>query len=120
MTFADVLRELVLNTDGAIAAIFLDREGETVQVIGEDFLRDELKVIGAYQGIFVAEAKKICSEMNHGNLQRLKVDWRGTTMLNRLLPDGYYLVVVLCSGSNEALAWAEMERCSEKLRREIE
>jgi hypothetical protein len=119
VTFADVLRELVLNTDGAIAAIFLDQEGEAVQVIGEDFLRDELKVIGAYQGIFVAEARKICSEMNHGRLQRLKVDWRGSTMLNRLLPDGYYLVIVLCSGSSEAMAWEELERCSEKLRREL-
>ena len=119
MTFANILRDLVLNTDGAVAAVFLDREGETVQVIGEDFLRDELKVIGAYHGIFVDEARQICKELDYGALERIKIDWAGSTMLNRVLEDGYYVVVVLCSGSNEALAWQQLELCCDRLRREI-
>lgn len=119
MTFATPLRDLVLRTDGAIAAILLDREGETVQVIGEDFLRDELKVIGAYHGIFVSEVEKISASQNLGKVERIKIDWAGSTMLNKLLEDGYYLVLVLCSGSNEALAWKELERCSELLLQEL-
>lgn len=120
MTFATLLRDLVLRTDGAIAAILLDGEGETVQVIGEDFLRDELKVIGAYHGIFVSEAEKISGPLSLGKLERIKIDWAGSTMLNQLLQDGYYIVLVLCSGSNEALAWNHLEHCSEQLRRELE
>lgn len=119
MNFANILRDLVLNTDGAIAAMFLDREGETVQVIGEDFLRDELKVIGAYHGLFVGEAQRISQELQYGPLERIKIDWAGSTMLNQVLEGGYYVVVVLCSGSNEALAWQQIERCCNRLRREI-
>lgn len=119
MTFANVLRELVINTDGAIAAIFLDGEGEAVQVIGEDFLRDELKVIGAYQGIFVSEIRRITTSLDLGPLQRMKIDWAGSTMLNQLLEGGYYLVLVLCSGSNEAMAWQHMEKCAGQLQQEL-
>lgn len=119
MTFADILRDLVINTEGAVAAIFMDREGEAVQIIGEDFLRDELKVIGAYQGIFLSEIQRISGALNLGSAERFKIDWEGSTMLNRMLPDGYYLVMVLCTGSNEARAWQELERCGERLRTEI-
>ena len=119
MTFATILRDLVISTDGAIAAMLLDSEGEAVQVIGEDFLRDELKIIGAYQGIFLSEARKVASGMSQGNVERIKVDWSGSTMLNQVLEDGYYLVMVLCAGSNEARGWKEMERCSERIRREL-
>jgi hypothetical protein len=119
MTFADILRDLVISTEGAIAAIFMDREGEAVQIIGEDFLRDELKVIGAYHGIFLSDVQRICKTLGLGGVESFKIDWEGSTMLNRILPDGYYLVMVLCTGSNEARAWQELERCGERLRSEI-
>jgi len=39
----------------------------------------------------------------------------GSTFLNTVLKDGYYLVLVLEKGTKEAQAWQHLENCRERI-----
>lgn len=102
---------MVSKVDGSIAALFLDYDGEAVDVAGHNLPRHDLQVIGAYQGIFLDRVRKICSAVSHGEPLRFKIDTEGSSFLNTVLKDGYYLVLVLRKGTSEAQAWQHLENC---------
>ena len=55
--FRLILDELLVTTHGALAALFLDFEGETVELVCDRDLSDhDLRILGAYQGIFLDAA----------------------------------------------------------------
>ena len=63
MAFQKILHELVTSTPGAIGALFLDWEGETVEMLGArpfDADDHDLKIVGAYQGIFLTQLREMC------------------------------------------------------------
>lgn len=120
MPFQKVLSSLVENVEGALAAMFLDDQGETVGVVTATIDAYEMQVIGAYQGIFVDHVRRICSAFDHGTLERFKIDWRNSTMFNVDLTEGYYLVLVCRRGVIEALAWRALIECRELLVKEIQ
>lgn len=120
--FQKILHELVRSTDGAIGAIFLDWEGETVDLISErpfDADDHDLKVIGAYQGIFMTRLRELCTKLAIGAPQRFKVEFAQTRTLSCDLKDGYYLVLITDTHANEAVAWRHLLLCREKLLVEV-
>ncbi len=118
MVFRPILRELVTAVDGALAALFIDHHGEAVDAVGV-LPEYELKVIGAYQGIFLSQLEAICAATAHGRADRLKLEWKDSTILNSLVDDEYYLILVLRSGANEGIAWNHLARARELVRREM-
>jgi predicted regulator of Ras-like GTPase activity (Roadblock/LC7/MglB family) len=120
MTFRNILSTLVENVDGALGAMFLDDQGESVEVVTRSIDPYEMQVIGAYQGIFLDHVRRICSAFEHGRLEQFKIDWRNSTMFNVDLADGYYLVLVCRRGIIEAIAWRALLECRELLIKEIE
>ena len=122
MPFRQILLELLQSIDGSLGALFLDWEGECVEVITErplDADDHDLRVIGAYQGIFRAQLRKLCEEMDAGRPLRLKMDFETTKVLTCDLKDGYYLVLVLETTTNEGTAWQHLEACRHRLLAEI-
>ena len=122
MPFRPILLELLQSIDGSLGALFLDWEGECVEVITErpfDADDHDLRVIGAYQGIFRAQLRKLCEEMDAGRPLRLKMDFETTKVLTCDLKDGYYLVLVLETTTNEGAAWQHLEACRHRLLAEI-
>ena len=120
--FRDILQELVASTPGAIGALFLDWEGEAVEVVGDRPLdADEhgLKITGAYQGIFLTQLRDLCSRLEAGQPHRFKIDFETTRVFSCDLKDGYYLVLVVDTTSNEAVAWRALDGCRERLMGEI-
>ena len=120
--FQQILLELLQSIDGALGALFLDWEGESVEVITErpfDADDHDLRVIGAYQGIFRAQLRKLCEEMDAGHPQRLKMEFEKTKVLTCDLKDGYYLVLILEATTNEGAAWHHLEACRHRLLAEI-
>lgn len=79
----------------------------------------DLRVIGAYQGIFRTQLRKLCETMDAGQPQRLKMEFEKTKVLTCDLKDGYYLVLVLEATTNEGVAWRELESCRHRLLAEI-
>lgn len=118
MVFRPILRDLVTAVDGALAALFIDHQGEAVDTVG--FLPDyDRKVIGAYQGIYLTQLEAICRSIDHGRVDRVKIQFEGSTILKSVIDDEYYLILVLRPGANEGTAWNQLAITRERIRREM-
>lgn len=120
MIFRLILHELVATTGGAFAAIFLDFEGETVELVCDRDLSDhDLRIVGAYQGIFLGRLREMCDRLAIGTLHRFKLEFRDTMVLSCDLKDGYYIVLLADHRANEGMVWQQMEACRAKLLAEM-
>lgn len=118
MPFQQILRELLDDTPGALGAIFLDRRGEAVELWTErvfDIGADSLRAIGAYQGVYLSQLKRLCERTSAGRLQRFTIDFQHARVLSSDLKEGYYLVLVIEPSASEGIAWHHLEECREKL-----
>ena len=114
MQFRDILLATLETTGGAIGAAFLDSEGESVEAVSArpfDTDDHELRVIGAYAGIFLSKLRRIASSTGSCAAQRYKVDFAGSRIFCSDLRDGYYLVIVADPGAVEGVVWQGLEEC---------
>ena len=118
--FRLILHELIATTTGALAALFLDYEGETVELVCEHDLNDhELRILGAYQGIFLMRLRTLCQEIEAGEPKRFKVEFAESAVLSYDVRDGYYVVLFVDHTFNEGYAWRRLETCRQKLLAEM-
>lgn len=120
--FEKILRELLAETPGAIGAIVLDREGESVQFWAErvfDIGADGLRAIGAYQGIYLAELRRICERTGLGKPERFTTEFAHTKVLSCDLKDGYYVVLIIDATASEAQAWHHLRSSRQRLLAEL-
>lgn len=114
--FRLILDELLVTTRGALAALFLDWEGETVALACDHDLSDhELRILGAYQGIFLTQLRTLCSHVDAGEPNRFKIEFARKAVLSYDVKDGYYLVLLVDGNCNEGVAWRRLEKCRERL-----
>ena len=114
--FRMILDELLATTSDAFAAIFLDYEGETVQLVCDRDISDhDLRIVGAYQGIFLGQLRELCAKTKIGTPHRFKIEFKDTMFLSCDLKDGYYLVLLLDSRANEGAAWRQLDVCKQKI-----
>jgi predicted regulator of Ras-like GTPase activity (Roadblock/LC7/MglB family) len=116
--FRQILLDLLQSTEGSLGALFLDWEGECVEVITErpfDADDHDLRVIGAYQGIFRTQLRKICDNVGAGRPRRLLMEFAKTKVLTCDLEEGYYLVLIVETRTNEGVAWRHLATCRERL-----
>lgn len=122
MLFRRILLDLLQATRGSLGAIFLDSEGESVEVITErpfDADDHDLRVIGAYQGIFLSQLNRLCDTLRAGKPERFKIEFQKMNVLSCDLKDGYYLVLVVDETANEGVAWRELELCRARIVEEL-
>jgi hypothetical protein len=120
--FRDILLRALETTQGAIGTIFLDSEGESVEVVtARPFDTDDhdLRVIGAYAGIFLAQLRRIAGVTAGGSARRYKIDFAASRIFCCDLNDGYYLVLVVDPSTIEGVAWQGLERCRTSLLNEM-
>lgn len=118
--FRLILNQLLTTTAGAQAALFLDWEGETVELACDHDLSDhELRIIGAYQGIFLDRLRNLCAKVEAGAPKRFKIELATRLVLIYDVKDGYYVVLLADHACNEGLAWRALERCRERLLAEM-
>ena len=117
--FKQVLQELVEDIPGGRGAIFLDHEGEAVERFGRDLSDYQLQVIGAYQGIFLSQLRRLAEDLRHGQLQQFRIGCHDAAIYVCDLADGYYLALVTDRLSNEGIAWNRLMRTRGILLEEI-
>ena len=84
--FRLILDELLVTTHGALAALFLDFEGETVELVCDRDLSDHnLRILGAYQGLFLMQLRTLCANADAGEPQRF--DRAGISRLDSIDED---------------------------------
>jgi predicted regulator of Ras-like GTPase activity (Roadblock/LC7/MglB family) len=122
VTFRDILADLLQATRGAIGAVFLDSEGESVEVASArpfDTDDHELRVIGAYAGIFLSHLRRIAASTDSGMSKRFKIDFAASRIFCCDLKDGYYLAAVVDAAAVEGTVWQALDRCREALLAEM-
>jgi predicted regulator of Ras-like GTPase activity (Roadblock/LC7/MglB family) len=118
--FRMILHEMIATTGGALAALFLDFEGETVELVCEHDISDhDLRILGAYQGIFMSKLRELCDAGRLGAPQRFKIEFAQSSVLSFDVRDGYYVVLLVDARANEGLAWRRLEDCRAKLLAEM-
>jgi hypothetical protein len=118
VVFRDILAEVLQSTGGAIGAVFLDSEGESVEVVSaRPFDTDDhaLRVIGAYAGIFLSRLRRITEAAESGAVRRYKIDFAACGVFCCDLKDGYYLVLVVDAGAVEGIVWQRLKLCRDVL-----
>jgi hypothetical protein len=120
--FRDILQDVLHATHGAIGATFLDSEGETVEVVTVrpfDIGDHDMRVIGAYAGIFFSQLRRIAEAIDGGAVRQFKFDFAASTIFCCDLNGDYYLVLVVDADTVEGTAWQALEQCRTALRGEI-
>src|ERR1044071_8699678 len=115
-----ILHELIATTNGALAALFLDYEGETVELVCEHDLEDPTpRILGAYQAFSLPQPRTMCNDIGAGEPRRFKVEFEETAVLLSDIKDGYYVVLLVGRSANEGFAWRQLERCRDRLIEEM-
>lgn len=110
MPYKSLLEELVRSVPGVEAAVLLDSEGEVVVEAGTRDLRHRL--IGVYQGIALATARRTMLRCEAGAIEAMVCRYSEASLILRPLKDGYFFVLALSRGGSisEALFRSEQTR----------
>ena len=119
MPFQYLLTNLVVDVPGAQGAVFVDPEGEAVDFVARRTTPYELKLEGAYHGIFLRRAGQLVRLVGGGDLTQVTIGGRKMQAMGLVLRGGYYLVLMMDPGSPRALAATAMRRTAEALNQEI-
>lgn len=93
-SFAAILRRVVDSTPGAVAAVFVDEEGEAVDVAGEGETIDVM-LAGAHLGVLLARFDAAHEKAGAGRVQELRLVATRAQYVTRPLGHGYHVTVML-------------------------
>ena len=119
MVFQYVLANLLANNDHALGALFLDGTGETVDLACADFSPYEMRVIGAYLGIYLRQLEKVLANNDLGEPRMIHIEKQSIHIYAMPLPDGYYLGLVQRHPALVGHARASLNEAVEQLKREL-
>lgn len=120
MVFQYVLANLLANNDHALGALFLDGSGETVDLAcGTDFSPYEMRVIGAYLGIYLRQLERVLANNDLGEARMIHIEKKSLHIYVVPLPDGYHLALVQRHPALVARARESLNEAVEQLKREL-
>ena len=117
-----ILANLLAATPDAVGVSLLDEEGETVEMASVDLAPWDLRMVGAYLGIYLRQARGLLpeeAEDGEGQLHHLDIERREMLLQAAALPDGYYLVLMQKRPAQAARARRVLHRAAAELRAEI-
>jgi hypothetical protein len=119
MAFEYVLANLLANTDRAVGVLFLDENGETVDMACSEFTPYQMRVVGAYLGIYMRQLDRVLERGALGPPRIIHIEKQSLHIHALPLPDGYYLVLVQRRPGPVAQARATLSLAGDELRREV-
>jgi hypothetical protein len=94
MPYRYILANLLAEVDGAVGVLFLDDSGETVELSCSEFTPYQMRVLGAYLGIYMRQLEKVLEGNRLGAPRSIHIDKDALHIYAHPLPEGYYLVLV--------------------------
>jgi len=113
-----ILANLLAKNDGALAVLFVDEIGETVDLACSEFTPYDMRVLGAYVGIYQRQFSEMLTTTDYGDFEMLHIEKDSIHLYATSLPDGYSLVLVqrrpgLVARARETLRAARVEMARE-------
>lgn len=114
-----ILTDLLARNDGAVGTLFLDETGETVDLACSEFGPYQMKVLGAYIGIYLRQLQEFLASGGHGNPTWLHIEKDDLHIYAMPLPDGYFVVLVQRGPAIVAKARRSLTEARDQLTREL-
>ena len=118
MAFEYILANLLAETHAA-GVLFLDGSGETVDVVCSEFTPYEMRVLGAYLGIYLRQLDRMIAGNQLGEPLLVHIEKSAAHIFAVPLPDGYCLAMVQRQPALVARSRARLEETVEQLKREL-
>lgn len=118
MPFQYILANLMAETD-AVGVLFLDELGETVDVSCSEFSLYEMRIVGAYLGIYLRQLGSFLKSQRAGASRMIHIEKEKLHIYAVALPDEYYLVLVQRPPALVARAQRQLARAANELAREL-
>ena len=114
-----ILADLLARNDGAVGTLFLDDTGETVDLACSEFGPYQMKVLGAYIGIYLRQLQEFLQSGGYGDPSWLHIEKEDLHIYAMPLPDGYFVVLVQRGPAVVAHARRSLAMACEQLTREL-
>lgn len=115
MTLSETLEPL-LAAPGALAAAFVDPQGQTIAHVGDAGV---LEVLSAYQSVWLVELRGAAERAGLGEMREVSLDFASRRVLAGEVGDGYFVLVVFDRTGVPSLARVNLPTVRERLRTEI-
>lgn len=98
--FVEALREVVENTDGALAGLLMDSEGIPVERYVKKGATFDIEGLGAEFSVIVKSVQRTVKSLDVGVTKEVAVQADKITALIRVLTPDYFVAVALQPGAN--------------------
>jgi predicted regulator of Ras-like GTPase activity (Roadblock/LC7/MglB family) len=115
MSFSTILNGL-LDAPGAVAAAFLDPQGETVAQAGNT---EAVQLLGAYLSVWLGEMARASRRSGLGELAELDLHFRSRRIVSSEVKDGYFVLILLEPNGLVAPVRARLEAARRVFAQEI-
>jgi len=119
MPFEYLLADLLSRIDGAVGVLFLDDSGETVDFACAEASPYQMRVVGAYAGIYLRQMADFLRSSGQGEPLWLHVEKEDLHLYATPLPDGYYVVLVQRAPALTGRARRLLEAARDQLAQEL-
>jgi len=119
MPFQYTLANVLADAHGSIAVLFVDETGETVDLACSEFAPYDMKIAGAYIGIYLRQFRSILERSKMGEPELLHIEKPDMQLLAVPLPDEYFLVLVQRRPAMAGQARRVLLRAQAEIAREI-
>jgi hypothetical protein len=119
MAFEFILANLLANNERAVGVLFLDGTGETVDLACSEFTPYQMRVVGAYLGIYLRRLEKVLTSNELGVTRMIHIEKQSIHIYAMPLSDGYYLGLVQRQPALVAKARQTLEKAVEQLKEEL-
>jgi hypothetical protein len=114
-----ILADLIARNQRAVGALFLDDSGETVELACAEFTPFQMRIVGAYLGIYLRQLGRFLGTADLGDPRCVHIEKAGLHIHALPLPEGFYLVLVQRRPALVARARETLAAAGEQLRREF-
>ena len=121
MSFAAILKDLVTRVPHARGAVFVDSEGEYVELFSTDGVdgEDDMKLAGAHEGIVLNMFAEAARNSDQGTPRELYVRNTDLDVFACMLKDGYFVLLTRAPRGIPGHALHELRRAARAIEAEI-
>ncbi len=119
MPFEYILGNLLARNEGAVGALFFDDSGEAVDLACADSSHTEIRIVGAYVGIYLRQLERLTSNSDLGEPEVLQIAHKNLNIFAVPVEDGYCLALIQRRPALASTARRSLLAASEEIRQEL-